>query len=37
LTLPKAQSRGLVWLTAEELARDGIKEKFGQCPYLGGK
>ena len=22
---------------AEELARDGIKEKFGQCPYLGGK
>ncbi len=37
LTLPKAQSRGLVWLTAEELARDGIKEKFDQCPYLGGK
>lgn len=37
LTLPKAQSRGLIWLTAEELARDGIKEKFGQCPYLGGK
>lgn len=37
LSLPKAQSRGLVWLTAEDLARDGIKEKFGQCPYLGGK
>jgi len=37
LTLPKAQSRGLVWLTAEDLARDGIKEKFSQCPYLDDK
>ena len=37
LTLPKAQSRGLVWLTAEELARDGLREKLGQCPYLGGQ
>lgn len=34
LNLPKTQSRGLVWLSAEELARDGLKEKFGQCPYL---
>ncbi|WP_310601286.1 hypothetical protein [Desulfobulbus sp.] len=37
LNLPKTQSRGLVWLTAEELARDGLKEKFAQCPYLEGK
>ena len=37
LTLPKAQSRGLVWLTAEELARDGLREKLGQCSYLGGQ
>lgn len=37
LALPKTQSRGLVWLTAEELARDGLKEKLGECPYLGGK
>lgn len=37
LTLPKAQSRGLVWLTAEELARDGLREKLGQCPYFGGQ
>lgn len=35
LTLPKAQSRGLTWLTAEELARDGLREKMGQCSYLG--
>lgn len=37
LTLPKAQTRGLVWLTAEELARDGLREKLGQCSYLGGQ
>ena len=35
LTLPKAKSRGLVWLTAEELARDGLQEKLKECPYLG--
>jgi hypothetical protein len=37
LALPKAQSRGLIWLTAEELARDGLQERLGQCSYLGGK
>lgn len=37
LTLPKAQSRGFSWLTAEELARDGLQERLGQCSYLGGK
>ncbi|MCL2340098.1 MAG: hypothetical protein FWC49_00140 [Proteobacteria bacterium] len=37
LDLPKTQSRGLVWLTAEELARAGLKERLAQCPYLEGK
>jgi hypothetical protein len=37
LALPKAQSRGLIWLTAEELARDGLQERLGQCSYLGAK
>lgn len=37
LVLSKAKSRGLTWLTAEELARDGLQEKLGQCTYLGGK
>lgn len=36
LTLPKAQKRGLTWLTAEALARDGLQEKFGECSYLRG-
>jgi hypothetical protein len=35
LTLPKAQSRGLIWLTAEDLARDGLREKFGECSSIG--
>ena len=34
-TLSKAKSRGLIWLSAEELARDGLREKFGECSYLG--
>ena len=33
-TLSKAQSRGLTWLSAKELARDGLQEKFGECQYL---
>jgi len=37
LTLPKAQSRGLNWLTAEELLREGVKERLGQCAYFEGK
>lgn len=37
LTLPKAQSRGMTWLTAEELLREGVKERLGQCAYLEGK
>ena len=34
-TLPKAKSRGLTWLSAEELARDGLRGLFGECSYLG--
>ena len=37
LTLPKAQNRGMTWLTAEELLREGLKERLGQCSYLEGK
>lgn len=37
LTLPKVKNRGLTWLTAEELAREGLQERLGQCSYLGGK
>ena len=33
-TLKKARKRGFKWITAEDLAREGIKEKFGSCPYL---
>jgi len=34
LTLPKTKTRGMTWLTAEELLRDGLREKLGQCSYL---
>jgi hypothetical protein len=37
LTLPKAKKRGLSWVTAEELLREGVQEKLGQCSYLEGK
>ncbi len=37
LTLPKAKKRGLSWLTAEELLREGVQEKLGQCSYLEGQ
>lgn len=33
-TLSKAQNRGLTWLSAKELTRDGLQEKLGECPYL---
>ncbi len=32
--LGKVKERGLVWLTAEELMRSGVKEKLLKCPYL---
>lgn len=33
----KAMSRGFVWITADELLQEGIKEKFEACPYLGSE
>lgn len=30
----KASSRGFKWITARELCLEGVKEKFGNCPYL---
>jgi len=33
-TFGSAKRRGFTWITAEELAREGLQEKFGECPYL---
>lgn len=33
-SLGKARSRGLTWITAEEMLNEGLKEKLQQCPYL---
>ena len=30
----KKAQRGIKWLSAEELARDGLQQKIGDCPYL---
>ena len=30
----KKLKRGVKWLSAEELARDGFKQKIADCPYL---
>lgn len=30
----KAKKRGVKWIKAEELAKEGIKTKFDNCPYL---
>ena len=32
----KASKRGFKWITAEELAWEGLDDKFSECPYLGG-
>jgi len=37
LALGKARSRGLTWITAEEMLREGLKEKLEKCPYLVGR
>jgi hypothetical protein len=29
-----AKRRGFKWITAEEMAGEGIRNKFGDCPYL---
>ncbi|MDO5675205.1 MAG: hypothetical protein Q4G66_09860 [bacterium] len=33
-TLGKAGRRGMTWLTAEELAREGLMGQLGQCKHL---
>ena len=30
----KKAKRGVKWLSAEELARDGFQQKIADCPYL---
>ncbi len=30
----KKTQRGVKWLSAEELARDGLRQKIADCPYL---
>ena len=30
----KSRSRGFTWITAEELMKEGIQEKFGVSPYF---
>lgn len=30
----KAYNRGFKWITAKKLAREGLVEKFSQCPHL---
>ena len=34
MTLGSGQSRGLSWLTVEELVERGIEEQLKKCPYL---
>ncbi|HFQ89080.1 MAG TPA: hypothetical protein ENK27_03295 [Desulfobulbus sp.] len=35
--LSKARERGFTWVTAEELMREGLRDKFNQCSYLRGE
>ncbi len=35
--LKKASERGFTWVTAEELLREGLHDKFDQCSYLRGE
>ena len=34
LSFNKARSRGFKWITVEELAVQGVREKLRKCPYL---
>jgi hypothetical protein len=34
LSINKASGRGFTWVTAEQLLREGMKHKLGQCPYF---
>jgi len=33
-TLDSARQRGFTWITGEELLREGLDQKLGDCPYL---
>ncbi len=33
-TLTKASNRGFRWISGEQLLREGLREKLGECPYL---
>lgn len=33
-SMKKAEKRGLKWITAEELADQGLRERLKSCPYL---
>ena len=37
LNLNKASSRGFSWVTAEELMREGLKDRLNQCSYFSDK
>lgn len=37
LNLHKASSRGFSWVTAEELMREGLKDRLSQCSYFTDK
>ena len=34
LSFNKASNRGFSWITAEQLLREGLKAKLGQCAYF---
>ena len=34
LSLGNASSRGFSWITAEQLMREGLKERLDQCGYF---
>ena len=35
-SIGKAGRRGMTWITAEELAREGLQSRINDCSYLGG-
>ena len=37
LTFNKASNRGFSWITAQELLREGLKDRLGQCSYFVNK
>ena len=37
LSINKASNRGFSWVTAEQLLREGMKNKLGQCAYFADR